>query len=91
MSSQTLKPAGAALVATGLLTACLGGGGGDGMPVTPPADATSVPDSALVSSNAYEQFVATTAATSSETAEPLTAGKLDVAPSSETDEPASLS
>ena len=90
MSNQHLKPAGAALVATGLLTACLGGGG-DGMPVTPPADATSVPDSALVSSNAYEQFVATTAATSSETAEPLTAGKLDVAPTSETDEPAPVS
>jgi hypothetical protein len=71
-----------ALVAGALLSAC--GGGGDDAP----APLVEVPDSALTSSAAYTQFVRGRAA--DDTAEPLTLGRLDVAPTSETDEPAPL-
>ncbi|WP_431256957.1 hypothetical protein ACQ86G_20000 [Roseateles chitinivorans] len=78
--------AGAAMVA-----GCFGGGGGgdDGGPVD--ATPASVPDSALGSSTAYTQFTLTTAQSSSETAEPLTADNVTTPPASETDEPASVS
>ena len=92
-SSSSVKVAGTAVVAAGLLTACFGGGNdGNGMTPTPPMAATSVPDSALASSTAYESFTDTTAsASASETAEPLSADNVSVPPSSETDEPAAVS
>lgn len=70
-------------VAGALLSAC-GGGGGDDSP--PPL--TEVPDSALTSSAAYTQFARGLGPL--DTAEPLTLGRLEVAPTSETDEPAPL-
>jgi hypothetical protein len=79
-----------AIAAAAMVAGCFGGGGGgDDGPGDPVA--TSVPDSALGSSSAYTQFTLTTSQSSSETAEPLTAGNLTTAPASETDEPASVS
>lgn len=75
-----------AVVAASLTTGCFGGGGDDG----PPTDAmptASVPDSALASVTAYTQFTLTTAQTSSESAEPLTADNVTAPPVTETDEP----
>ena len=69
-------------VAAALLSAC--GGGGDDSP--PPL--TEVPDSALTSSAAYTQFARSLGAL--DTDEPLTLGRLEVAPTSETDEPVPL-
>lgn len=89
-SKASVHTLGMALVAAGLLAAC--GGGDDYIePVVPPAVAASVPDSALASSSAYTQFVSQTATASSETSEPLTASNVNVPPSSETDEPVSVS
>ncbi|MFG6487221.1 hypothetical protein ACG04R_11115 [Roseateles sp. BYS78W] len=88
--TSALRAAGAAIVAAGLLTACFGGGDGVNLPA-PPMAATAVPDSALVSSTAYESFTDTTASSSTETAEPLAADNISTPPSSETDEPASVS
>jgi len=89
MSHKILKATSLALLAAGLLAAC---GGGGSSTVTPPtATANSVPDSALVSSAAYEQYTASLVQTSSETAQPLAAGNLTIAPSSETDQPVPLS
>lgn len=91
-NSSSMKTAGTAVAAAGLLTACFGGGTDtSNMMPTPPTMATSVPDSALASSTAYEGFTDTTASTSSETAEPLTADNVGTPPSSETDEPAPVS
>ena len=76
-------------IAAALMVAgCFGGGGDDGG--GGPGDVTpaSVPDSALGSSTAYTQFTLTTSQSSSETAEPLTAGNVTTPPASETDEPA---
>lgn len=73
-----------ALVAGALLSACGGGGGADDSP----APLTEVPDSALVSPSAYTEFARGLGAL--DTAEPLTLGRLEVAPTSETDEPAAL-
>lgn len=73
-----------ALLAGALLSACGGGGGGD----ETPAPLTEVPDTALTSSSAYTQFARGLG--SVDDAEPLTLGRLEVAPTSETDEPASL-
>ena len=86
--SPSTKTAGTAIAAAGLLTACLGGGGSESVMPPPPTVATSVPDSALASSSAYESFTDKTASTSSETSEPLTADNVATPPSSETDEPA---
>lgn len=71
-----------ALVAGVLMSAC--GGGGDDTP--PPL--TEVPDTALTSASAYTQFARSLPA--SDDAEPLSLGRVDMAPTSETDEPASL-
>lgn len=72
-----------ALVAGTLMSACGGGGGED----TPPP-VTEVPDTALASPAAFTQFARSLG--SVDNAEPLTLGRLDVAPTSETDEPVSL-
>ena len=91
-TSPSMKTAGTAIAAAGLLTACFGGGSNDpGVMMPPPAAATSVPDSALASSSAYEAFTDKTASASSETAEPLTADNVTTPPASETDEPAAVS
>ena len=73
-----------ALLAGALISAC-GGGGGDDEPAAPLVE---VPDSALTSSAAYTDFVRNRVA--DDNAQPLTLGRLDVAPTSETDEPVSL-
>ncbi len=92
-TSASMKVAGTAVAAAGLLTACFGGGNdGHGMTPTPPMASTSVPDSALASSTAYETFTDTTATShTSETAEPLSADNVGVPPASETDEPVAVS
>lgn len=79
----TLHRYAAALVASVLVSACGGGGGDDA-----PAPITEVPDSALASPGAYTQFARSLPTV--DNAEPLSVGRLDVAPTSETDEPASL-
>lgn len=71
------------LVAVALMSACGGGGGDD-----TPAPLTEVPDTALTSPAAYTQFARGLGPL--DNAEPLTFGRLDVAPTSETDEPTSL-
>jgi hypothetical protein len=71
-----------ALLAGGLVSAC--GGGGDDTP----APVTEVPDTALASPAAFTQFARSLPA--ADTAEPLDLARVDVAPTSETDEPASL-
>ena len=76
-----------AIGAAVILAGCFGGGGDDGGSVPGDATPASVPDSALGSSTAYTQFTLTTAQSSSETAEPLTAGNVTTPPASETDEP----
>lgn len=76
-----------------LLSGCFGGGGDDALveaPV-PPVAATMVPASALASSTAYTQFAVSQSLTASESDEPLSASNVDVPPSSETDEPVSVS
>ncbi len=80
---------GAVAAAAALVAGC-GGGGGDNSGGGGDTSA-SVPDSALVSSMAYTQFTLTTSKSTSETAEPLTAANVTVAPSSETDEPVPVS
>ncbi len=91
-TSASMKTAGTALAAAGLLTACFGGGNNDATVVMPPpAAATGVPDSALASSSAYEAFTDKTASSTTETAEPLTADNVATPPGSETDEPAAVS
>ncbi|HEY0819028.1 MAG TPA: hypothetical protein VGD46_09635 [Rhizobacter sp.] len=72
-----------ALAASAAMAGC-GGGGGDDSP--PPL--TEVPDAALVSPDAYIQFARSLGPDDS--AEPLALGRLDVAPTSETEEPVSL-
>jgi len=81
-----------ALLASGLLAAC---GGSDDVaapppPPPPPAVLTEVPDSALTSAAAYTQFTQGQAQAASESAEPLTADKLSMPPTSESDEPVAL-
>ena len=72
-----------------LLAGCFGGGGGStDMPGGPTA--AEVPESALASSTAYTQFTLSTAQSSSETTEPLSADKVGTPPSSETDEPVTV-
>jgi len=85
-TASTRIPALTPIAAAALLAGCFGGGGSStDMPGGPTA--AGVPDSALASSTAYTQFTLTTAQSSSETAEPLTADKVGTPPSSETDEP----
>lgn len=71
-------------LATGALLGACGGGGGDDSP--PPL--TEVPDTALTSAAAYTEFARSLAPL--DTAEPLSLGRLDMAPTSETDEPVPL-
>lgn len=73
-----------------LLLAACGGGHDEAMPTVPPAAPTEIPGSALSSSASYTQFILTQSQGSSETEEPLNADKVDAAPGSETDEPASI-
>jgi|GWRWMinimDraft_6_1066014.scaffolds.fasta_scaffold58449_1 hypothetical protein len=68
-----------------LLAGC---GGDDGATVTPPLTVSEVPDSALASPQAFVQFVGSLPA--SDTAEALHL-KDAAAPTSDSDEPASLS
>lgn len=68
----------------GVLVSACGGGGGDDTP----APITEVPDTALVSTTAFTQFAR--GLNLSDSAEPLSLGRLETAPTSETDEPASL-
>lgn len=70
----------AAVAAAGLV-AC---GGGDGPPPAP-QPLTQIPDSALVSADAYTAFAMELAI--SDTAEPLSAANVDTAPVSDTTEP----
>jgi len=65
-----------------LLTAC--GGGGDSRPAPVP----DVPDEALASSAGFTQWAKSLRV--DEAAEPLDMARLDVAPSSETDDPVTL-
>jgi len=70
-----------------LLSACGGGGGGDSaVPVDPPVAGSDVPLSATTSSAAALAFVRTVAATSDNTATPITVGDATLA-TSDTDEP----
>ncbi len=71
-----------------LLVAC--GGGHDGDVMAPPAAATQVPASALVSSASYTEFAVSLSGMSSENAEPLNADNVTMPPSSETDEPVAV-
>jgi hypothetical protein len=75
-------------ISAALLTAC--GGGSDGTvpaPAPAPVSGSDVPASATQDPNAAYQFVASLAATSSESADPITVGDATLA-TSETDEPA---
>jgi hypothetical protein len=73
-----------------LLAACGGGGGGGSAVATDPLVAgTDIPNSATVSAVAAFNFVNSTAATSSDTAEPLVVGDATLA-TSDTDEPTAL-
>jgi hypothetical protein len=73
-----------------LVTAC--GGGGGGMPAPPPVTTVSgsdIPVSATQDPKAAYDFVASVAASSSDSSEPLVAGDATLA-TSETDEPQPL-
>lgn len=77
-------------VAAALVAAC--GGGGDGTPAMPPVATvpnSDVPVSATQDASAALSFVASVAASSSDTAEPLVVGDAQLA-TSETDEPQPL-
>jgi hypothetical protein len=71
-----------------LLAACGGGGGGGGTPppTDPPVAGTDVPTSATSSSAGAVAFVRSVAASSDNTAAPITVGDATLA-TSETDEP----
>lgn len=71
------------LAACTLLVACGGGGGEDAAAPSP-----DVPDEALVSPGGYTEWAK--GLRIDESAEPLSMGRLDEAPSSETDEPVAL-
>ena len=87
MNTMTLGCARLGLVAIAVLaTACGGGDGGDPAPPTPPAPASDVPQSAMSSSSGATAFVKGVAATSDNSAAPLTVGDAVLAVS-ETDEP----
>jgi hypothetical protein len=81
---KTRLPGWAFALATAALLGACGGGGGDDSP----APLTEVPDTALASPAAYTEFARSLAPL--DAAEPLSLGRLEVAPTSETDEPASL-
>ena len=68
-----------ALAASALVAGCGGGGGGDDAP----AVATSVPDSAAVSSASFLDFIQSL--TTDETSEPLTISDAFSVPADETD------
>ncbi|MBO9686289.1 MAG: hypothetical protein J7598_06735 [Mitsuaria chitosanitabida] len=92
--TQSSKPSAlaiSAIAAAAALVAGCGGGSDSGGMSGGGATSASVPDSALGSSMAYTQFTLTTSQSTSETAEPLTADNVTVAPSSETDEPVPVS
>lgn len=74
-----------ALVTAALMSAC-GGGGSDDDNTPPPVQ--EVPDSALASPAAFTAFSRGLAV--SEGGEPMTMARVDIVPTSETDEPASL-
>jgi len=69
-----------------LLSACGGGGGDSAVPIDPPVAGSDVPLSATTSSAAALAFVRTVAATSDNTATPITVGDATLA-TSDTDEP----
>ena len=78
-------------VAAALLAAC-GGGDDGGAPAMPPVanvGGTDVPVTATQDPTAAYQFVASVAATSSDSAEPIVVGDATLA-TSETDEPQAL-
>jgi hypothetical protein len=68
------------------LAACGGNDDGDAMPT--PSTPTEVPDSALISATAYQQFAGSLM--NSETAAPLDVNKVSKPPVSETLAPANL-
>jgi len=76
-------------LAAALLAACGGGDGGGAQAPSPNAPGGEVPLTATQDAAAAHAFVASTAATSSETAEPLAVGPTPLA-TSETDEPKPL-
>lgn len=79
-------------VSAALLAAC-GGGDGDGAPMTPTGptnvSGTDVPVSATQSPDAAFDFVSQTAATKSDSADPIVVGDATLA-TTETDEPKPL-
>jgi hypothetical protein len=77
---------GAGLAGTALLLAACGGGGGTAAPMDPPVATSDVPQSAMTSSAGALAFVKSVAATSDNTAAPLTVGDATLA-TSDTDEP----
>jgi hypothetical protein len=87
MNTTSLRLAGLVMMGALGLTACGGGGGGDAAPT---AAATSVPDSALATSDALVTYQSTMVSTSSDTSEPLTVPDTAM-PTSDTTEPTPLS
>jgi hypothetical protein len=69
-----------------LLIACGGGGGGASVPTDPPVAGSDVPQSATSSSAGAVAFVRGLAASSDDTATPITVGDVTLA-TSDTDEP----
>jgi hypothetical protein len=84
MKHQTFLMAG--LAGTALLLVACGGGGGGSAPVDPPVAGSDVPLSATTSSAGALTFVKAVAASSDNTAAPLTVGDATLA-TSDTDEP----
>lgn len=72
-----------------LLAGCFSGGGGDDPVVPPPPAANEIPDSALVSAEAYTRFALSVP--DGETNEPLNVDKVVTPPVSDTTEPLPLS
>ena len=92
MSRTRLRAAGqasAALLLLALLAGCFSGGGGDDPVVPPPPVGNEIPDSALVSADAYTRFAL--GVPDSETGEPLNVDKVVAPPVSDTTEPLPLS